>query len=85
MEQNKTSGTLLDHSHDHNVPCALCQVYGCANKIRIPSQYECPSGWRREYYGYLMAGYKGHKAATQFTCIDKSIGQIPASGSNTNG
>ena len=51
----QTSGTPLDHSHDRNVPCALCQVYGHTNKIMIPSHYKCPSGWRREYYGYLMA------------------------------
>ena len=81
----ETGGTPLDHSHDRNVPCALCQVYGRTNKIMIPSHYECPSGWRREYYGYLMAGYYNSKAATQFTCIDESVEQIPASGSNTNG
>ena len=44
-----------------------------------------PNGWRREYYGYLMAGYHGHKAATQYTCVDKSVEQIPGSGANTNG
>ena len=78
-------GTPLDHSNNRNVPCALCQVYGRTNKIMIPSHYECPLGWRREYYGYLMAGYHTYKAATQFTCIDKSLGQIPGSGANTNG
>ena len=81
----QTHSTPLDHSHDRNVPCALCQVYGRTNKIMIPSHYECPSGWRREYYGYLMAGLHTHKAATQYTCVDESVGQIPASGSNTNG
>ena len=81
----ETHDTPLDHSYNRNVPCALCQVYGRTNKIMIPSHYECPSGWRREYYGYLMAGHKGQKAATQFTCIDESVGQIPASGTNTNG
>ena len=75
----------LDHSVDRNVPCALCQVYGRTNKIMIPSHYECPSGWRREYYGYLMAGRHTHKAATQYTCVDKSLEQIPGSGANTNG
>ena len=60
----QTQGTPLDHSHDRNMPCALCQVTGHSNKIMIPSRYECPSGWRREYYGYLMAGYHGHKAAS---------------------
>ena len=38
------SGTLLDHSHDPDLPCALCQVYGRTNKIMIPSHYECPLG-----------------------------------------
>ena len=81
----QTSGTPLDHGHDRNVPCALCQVYGRTNKIMIPSHYECPLGWRREYYGYLMAGRHTHKAATQFTCIDESLEQIPGSGRDTNG
>ena len=75
----------LDHSHDHNVPCALCQVYGHTNKIMIPSCYEYPSGWRREYYGYLMAGLHTHKAATQYTCVDESLAQIPGSGANQDG
>ena len=78
-------GTPLDHSHDRNPPCALCQVYGRTNKIMIPSHYECPLGWRREYYGYLMAGRYNHKAATQFTCMDKSLEQIPGSGGDNNG
>ena len=81
----QTHGTPLDHSHNRNVPCALCQVYGRTNKIMIPSHYECPNGWRREYYGYLMAGTHGHKAATQYTCVDESLEQISGSGADSNG
>jgi len=51
----------------------------------IPSRYECPNGWRREYYGYLMAGCHIHKAATHYTCVDKSVEMIPGSGADTNG
>ena len=72
----------LAHSSGRYAPCALCQVNGRTNKIMIPSRYECPSGWRREYYGYLMAGHYGNKAATQFTCIDESVEQIRGSGTN---
>ena len=72
----------LYHSHGRYAPCALCQVNGHTNKIMIPSRYECPSGWRREYYGYLMAGHYTHKSATQFTCVDKSVEQVPGSGIN---
>ena len=75
----------LAHSHGRLVPCAMCQVNGHTSKIMIPSRYECPSGWRREYYGYLMAGHYSHKAATQFTCVDKSVEQIPGSSGNNDG
>ena len=51
----------------------------------IPSHYECPSGWRRKYYGYLMAGHHTHKAATQYTCVDESLEQIPGSGADSGG
>ena len=73
------SSSPINLADDRNVPCALCQVYGHTNKIMIPSHYECPSGWRREYYGYLMAGHYTPKAATQFTCVDKSLELIPGS------
>ena len=75
----------LRHSYVRSVPYALCQVNGHTSKIMIPSRYECPTGWRREYYGYLMAGLYSNKASTQFTCVDKSLEQVPGSGSNSNG
>ena len=81
----QTHHTPLDHSYDRNVPCAMCQANGRTSKMMIPSQYKCPPGWSTEYYGYLMAGYQGHKAATQFTCMDRGLEQIPGSGTDTNG
>ena len=66
----ETHHTPLDHSANYNIPCTLRQAYGHTNKIMFPSNYECPSGWRRKHYGYLMLVYYAHKAATQFTCID---------------
>ena len=32
-----------------------------------------------------MAGYHGHKASTQYTCIDESFEHIPGSKANYNG
>ena len=75
----------INQAHNRNPPCALCQVYGRTNKIMIPSHYECPTGWTREYYGYLMAGKHDHKAATQHTCVDISVEQVRGSGTDTNG
>ena len=84
-EYQTDSKSPINNANDRNVPCALCTVYGRTTKITIPSRYECPSGWRREYYGYLMAGHYGNSAATQFTCIDKGLEQIPGSGADTSG
>ena len=75
----------IDQAHNCNVPCALCQAYGRTNKIMVPSRYDCPPGWNTEYYGCLMAGHYGHKAATQFTYMDKSLEQIPGSRASTDG
>ena len=84
-EYEINNGHPINQANQRNLPCALCQVYGHNHKIMIPSRYECPNGWRREYYGYLMAGHYSNKAATQYTCVDKSVEQIPGSGPDTNG
>ena len=84
-EYQTDSKSPINNANDRNVPCALCTVYGHTTIITIPSRYECPLGWRREYYGYLMAGHYGNSAATQFTCIDKGLEQIPGSGTDTSG
>ena len=85
MEQNMKQLAIHWTSHDRNLPCAVCQVYGHTNKIMVPSHYECPRRWRREYYGYLMAGVHGQAAATQCTCMDEGLEQIPGSEGDTNG
>ena len=35
----ETHNTPLDHSHDRNVPCALCQVHGRTNKTVMIVMY----------------------------------------------
>ena len=84
-EYQITTGSPIDQSHNCNIPCSLCQSYRRTNKIMIPSHYECPPEWNTEYYGYLMAGGYGHNAATQFTCMDRSLEQIPGSAARTYG
>ena len=57
-------------------------VRSMANKIMIPSHYECSTGWIREYYEYLMVGCYTSKAATKYTCVDEKLEQIPGSVAN---
>ena len=66
------------------MPCTLCETTGRDDKIMIPSHYVCPDGWHKEYNGYIMAGYLGHKGGTMYYCIDENLEQVPGSGSSEN-
>jgi len=74
----------LRSKHDHDIPCAVCYVSQRSTVYMVPAKYTCPSGWTREYYGYLMAEHWKHHRS-QFTCIDIAMKSIPGSASNHNG
>ena len=84
MEWKYEISGVNSHAYDRNMPCALCKVTGRSTTIMIPSRYECPVGWRKEYNGYIMAGYHGQEGSSMYNCIDKSLEQIPGSGSDQN-
>ncbi|XP_057307566.1 uncharacterized protein LOC130645557 [Hydractinia symbiolongicarpus] len=49
--------------------CSVCEVKSRSNSIMVPATTECPEGWRREYYGYLMA-QKSYLKRTEYICVD---------------
>ena len=73
-------------THEHNVPCAVCSTSIRVGVVMIPARTSCPTGWTREYYGYLMseAYWSDHKR-TSFECVDKDQDSLPGSQANTNG
>ena len=74
-------------THDHNVPCAVCSASTHVGVLMIPARTSCPTGWTREYYGYLMSGshlYSDHRR-TSFECVDKDQESLPGSQADTNG
>ena len=70
--------------YNHNVPCAVCYVSTRVTVLTIPARYECPSGWTREYYGYLMSEHRNHRR-TMYECMDYNPESIPGSIANNNG
>ena len=66
----------------HNVPCAVCYTSTRETVVMIPARLTCPSSWTREYYGYLMANWVGHRR-TMFECVDQSPQSVPGSSANT--
>ena len=85
--------TLTDsssHVHgcqEHDVPCAVCHVSSRTAVYMVPAKYTCPTGWTREYYGYLMSECtNSDRQRIQYTCMDNEL--RPANGSlatNHNG
>ncbi|XP_078619156.1 uncharacterized protein LOC144886401 [Branchiostoma floridae x Branchiostoma japonicum] len=55
--------------HNHDVPCAVCHVTSRGSKLMIPARLSCPSGWTREYKGYLMTAYRT-QYRSEFVCMD---------------
>ena len=63
---------LVSNTDDGDVPCAVCYVPTRTSMYMIPARYSCPSGWTREYYGFLMSeSYKHYR--TQYLCVDSSF------------
>ena len=75
---------VLQGTHDHNVPCAVCYVSTRQSVLMIPAKVSCPKNWTMEYYGYLMTEHKYHRRS-MFECVDKDLEPIPNSRADTNG
>ena len=70
---------------EHNAPCAVCYVPNRATTIMIPAKTMCPSGWTREYYGYLTTGAELTTHQRQsYTCLDIAPGVVEGTSANTN-
>ena len=74
------TNSLIANSHNTGVPCAVCYVPTRNVLYMLPAKYTCPSGWTREYFGYLMSERYNHQRS-QFSCVDYSL--KPVSGSAT--
>jgi len=54
----------------------------------VPAKYTCPTGWTREYYGYLMAQHYGSRVYhyhSQYTCVDTALKPVNGSSASNNG
>ena len=79
-ETHTYSSSHVHGRHDHEVPCAVCHVSNRTAVYMVPAKYTCPTGWTREYYGYLMADFTHNvHRRSHFTCMDTAL--KPANGS----
>ena len=68
-----TDGNSHVHGrHETDVPCAVCHVSNRTAVYMVPAKYTCPTGWTREYYGYMMTDYYPNYRS-QFVCMDTAF------------
>ena len=75
---------LVANSHSTDVPCAVCYVATRSTLYMMPAKYTCPSGWTREYFGYLMSESHDHHQS-QFSSVDYTLKPVVGSSANHNG
>ena len=78
------SNSHLHGRHQTDPPCAVCHVSNRTAVYMVPAKYTCPTGWTREYYGYLMAERHTHRRS-QFTCMDIAFKSVAGSSADRNG
>ena len=83
-ETNTDSNSHIHGRHNTDVPCAVCHVSNHTAVYMVPAKYTCPSGWTREYYGYLIAEYYKN-SRSQFTCVDTAFKSVVGSSANAEG
>ena len=69
--------------NDQEVPCAVCHATQ-RSVLMIPGQHTCPTGWTREYYGYLVSAHYQQKRST-YECMDVAPETITGGHVNENG
>ena len=79
-----TLGRALSRLHNHNAPCAVCEVTSRSKQIMIPGRLTCPDTWTTEYSGWLMTERNDHYRST-FICLDKTPEAVPGAIGDTNG
>ena len=84
VEYETYAGSPLRPLQDQNVPCAVCQVNARSSVLMIPGKLTCPTGWTKEYNGYLMTSHYSHFIAT-YECVDRNPKPAPGGAGNQNG
>ena len=70
--------------HRNDVPCAVCHVSNRTAVYMVPAKYTCPTGWTREYYGYLMSEYYDDYRL-QYICVDNAFKVVVGSSAASAG
>ena len=68
-----------------NMPCAVCYVSTRSAMFIQQASYECPTGWTREYEGYLMGEdtFSNRLSPRSTICVDRYAKALPGTSRRT--
>ena len=77
----KYRGVTASNSYveDKAAVCAVCYTSVRSAKLVVPGERKCPNKWTKEYSGFLMADFYGHKHNSVYECIDEDMEGISES------
>ncbi|XP_035664930.1 uncharacterized protein LOC118408343 [Branchiostoma floridae] len=65
-----TMGPYISNPYNYDVPCSVCLAVRRSSHVMIPARLSCPTGWSKEYSGYLMSSRHNHNSNKNFICVD---------------
>jgi hypothetical protein len=65
---------------NYDMTCAVCRVDNATQTIWVPGTTNCPSGWTKQYSGYIMSDHYTQRKS-EFVCVNATP---IAAGSNAN-
>ena len=74
--------TINTLDFNDNIPCAVCRTTR-PTSMMLPATINCPSGWTREYNGYLMTSDKNTTRGSHL-CVDELAQRVPGSEGHTD-
>ena len=63
-------GIFSSYRHKKHAVCSVCYTQTRPAVHVFPGWRSCPSGWTREYYGYMMASAEHYLHPSNYVCVD---------------
>ncbi|XP_065179460.1 short-chain collagen C4-like [Sycon ciliatum] len=84
LETKSKQIPAFERQNQHTPVCAVCQAFRRPAYFMFPARVTCPTGWTKEYDGYLMSAAE-RQERTEFICVDSEPEVLEGTSKNDNG
>ena len=83
--ESQTYGLFPDNIDNKHAVCSVCDTESRGAVLTIPARTTCPSGWTKEYHGFMMTNLDGKAHPTTYECVDASPEAMPIPSADSGG